>query len=168
MLKNILKIQAQSCYKPKNRITLKRKWKWSPLEKIENSFQRDWILQNKHSPNHSVIATASKYFIVAISFSGISNKEKKKSVFLIIEIYIGTFQKKTVLDSWNRICKEEFFKSYVMLSCFSPCPALCDTMNCSPPGSWVHGILQARILEWIAIPFSRGSSPPRDGAVLYV
>ena len=35
-------------------------------------------------------------------------------------------------------------------------------MDCNPPGSSVHGILQARILEWVAIPFSRGSSPPRD------
>ena len=38
----------------------------------------------------------------------------------------------------------------------------CDPMHCSPPGSSVHGILQARILEWVAIPFSRGSSRPRD------
>ena len=38
------------------------------------------------------------------------------------------------------------------------CPTLCDPMDCSPPGSSVHGILQARILEWVAIPFSRGSS----------
>ena len=38
------------------------------------------------------------------------------------------------------------------------CPTLCDTVECSPPGSSVHGILQARILEWVAIPFSRGSS----------
>ena len=37
------------------------------------------------------------------------------------------------------------------------CPTLCDPMDCSPPGSSVHGILQARILEWIAISFSRGS-----------
>ena len=35
-------------------------------------------------------------------------------------------------------------------------------MNCSPPGSSVHGILQAKTLEWVAIPFSRGSSRPRD------
>ena len=38
------------------------------------------------------------------------------------------------------------------------CPILCDPMDCSPLGSSVHGILQARILEWIAIPFSKGSS----------
>ena len=35
---------------------------------------------------------------------------------------------------------------------------LCDSMDCSPPGSSVYGILEARILEWVAIPFSRGSS----------
>ena len=42
------------------------------------------------------------------------------------------------------------------------CLALCDCMDCSPPGSSVHGILQARILEWVAISFSRGSSRSRD------
>ena len=42
------------------------------------------------------------------------------------------------------------------------CPALCDPMDCSPPGSSVPGILQARILEWVAMPSSRGSSQPRD------
>ena len=42
------------------------------------------------------------------------------------------------------------------------CLTLCKSMDCSPPGSSVHGILQARILEWIAIPFSRGSSWPRN------
>ena len=36
------------------------------------------------------------------------------------------------------------------------CPTLGDSMDCSPPGSSVHGILQARILEWVAMPFSRG------------
>ena len=42
------------------------------------------------------------------------------------------------------------------------CPNLCDPMDCSPTGSSVHGILQARILKWIAISSSRGSSWPRD------
>ena len=40
------------------------------------------------------------------------------------------------------------------------CLTLCDPMNCSPPGSSVHGILQARILEWVAISFSRDLSDP--------
>ena len=41
-------------------------------------------------------------------------------------------------------------------------PTLRDPMDCSRPGSSVHGILQAGILEWVAMPFSRGPSPPRD------
>ena len=41
------------------------------------------------------------------------------------------------------------------------CPTLCKPVDCSLPGSSVHGILQARILEWVAIPFLRGSSQPR-------
>ena len=40
------------------------------------------------------------------------------------------------------------------------CPILCNPTDCSPPGSSVHEILQARILEWVVIPFSRGSSQP--------
>ena len=42
------------------------------------------------------------------------------------------------------------------------CPALCDPMDCSPPGSSVPGILQASILKGVVIPFSRASSQPRN------
>ena len=47
------------------------------------------------------------------------------------------------------------------VSC-SLCLTLYNPMDCSLPDSSVHGIFQARILEWVAISFSRGSSPPRD------
>ena len=53
---------------------------------------------------------------------------------------------------------------YVLLS--QSYPTLCDLMDCSFP-SFVHGILQARILEWVAIPFSRGSSWPRFRTQVY-
>ena len=42
------------------------------------------------------------------------------------------------------------------------CPTFCDPIDCSPPGSSIHGILQARMQEWVATPFSRRSSWPRD------
>ena len=42
------------------------------------------------------------------------------------------------------------------------CLTLCDPVDCSPPGSSVHGISQGRILEWVAISFSRESFPSRD------
>ena len=44
------------------------------------------------------------------------------------------------------------------------CSTLCDPVDCSPPGSSIHGVHQARILEWAAMPSSRGSSWPRDGS----
>ena len=50
---------------------------------------------------------------------------------------------------------------YVGLVAYS-CPTLCDPMDYNAPGSSVHGILPARILEWVAIPFCRESSQPRD------
>jgi len=46
------------------------------------------------------------------------------------------------------------------------CPTLCDPMDCNPPGSSIPGILQARILEWVAMPSSRGSSWPGDWTCL--
>ena len=50
-----------------------------------------------------------------------------------------------------------YWKPYYTVKVIQSCPTLCDPMDCI-----VHGILQARILEWVAFPFSRGSSQPRD------
>ena len=47
-------------------------------------------------------------------------------------------------------------------ACAQSCLTLCNPMDCSPPCSSVHGIFQARVSGWVAIPFSRGSSQPRD------
>ena len=62
------------------------------------------------------------------------------------------------------LCKEDKICNayFVCVLAVQSSPTLCDPMDCSPPGSSVCGILQARILEWVAIPFSRGSSQPRD------
>ena len=55
------------------------------------------------------------------------------------------------------------FSSYKLLLLFSHyVQQFCDRIDCSPPGSSVHGIFQVRILEWVAIPFSRGSFQPKD------
>ena len=60
----------------------------------------------------------------------------------------------------------ELYKLFVYVGCVclvtQSCLTLCDTMDCSPSGSSVHGILQAKILEWIAMPFPRGSFCPRN------
>ena len=46
--------------------------------------------------------------------------------------------------------------------CTQSCPTLCDPLDCSPSGSSIHEVFQARILEWVAISYSRGSFQPRD------
>ena len=58
--------------------------------------------------------------------------------------------------SWGRGIDGKLAISWVVLRA-QACPTLCDPRNCSLPGSSVHGILQSRILEWVAMPSSRGS-----------
>ena len=77
-------------------------------------------------------------------------------------------QKKTPMFFWDR-CFLFFFLIFLFSFFFLTCcllpksrPALCNPRDCSPPGSSIHGILQARIPEWVAVPSSRGSSWPRD------
>ena len=64
----------------------------------------------------------------------------------------GVTKSRTWLSDWTEL----------IVVVAQSCPILCNPIDCSLPGSSVHGILQARVLEWVAFPFSRGSSPPRD------
>ena len=77
---------------------------------------------------------------------------------------VGTRQQQQVIESLccssenfynivNRLWKKA--SSRVKVPVTQSCPTLCDSMNCSPPGSSVHGVLQERILEWVSISFSR-------------
>ena len=85
----------------------------------------------------------------------------KQETLIGIQLKAGRF---SVLDLCLPIAFEFLtmctnYMSYVLAAQLFP--TLCDSMNYSLPGSSVHGILQARILEWVAISFSRGSSQPR-------
>ena len=67
------------------------------------------------------------------------------------------------IAAWLMLQNADFFLLPCTYACVLRCVLLfCNPMDCSPPGSSVSGILQARILEWVVIPFSRGSSQPRD------
>ena len=81
---------------------------------------------------------------VSIIMGYISNNKVGKNIPLLNWLVVSL--------SWRKV-KVLVTQSY---------PTLWDPMDCNPPGSSVHGILQARILEWVAFPFSRGSSQPRD------
>ena len=93
-------------------------------------------------------------------------------MMLLWNLFLLPFSLNPVIINLNCALESagEFLKNHwsPFLSCFccsfvaKSCPTLCDPVDCSPPGSSVHGILQARILGWVAISFSRGSSRPRD------
>ena len=70
------------------------------------------------------------------------------------------------LNLLANICQKEQIRT-MPCSVTQLCPNLCNPMDCSLPGSSVHGILQARILEWVAISSSRGSSQPRDPSQVF-
>ena len=74
---------------------------------------------------------------------------------------------KSILHFWDKSHEVVIYYHFNILFIVNSevaqsCPTLCDPMDCSLPGSSVHGIFQAIVLEWIAISFSRRSSQPRD------
>ena len=85
---------------------------------------------------------------------------------LIIDSLHCTAETKTILESnYTQIKKKILYsleQKYMCAKSLQSSVTLCDLMDCSPPRSSVHGILQARILEWVAMPSSRGCSRPRD------
>ena len=71
----------------------------------------------------------------------------------MLEVFFFQIFKTHLIFATNLVSESEVTQS---------CLTLCDSMDCSLPGSSVHGIFQATVLEWIAISFSRRSSRPRD------
>ena len=75
---------------------------------------------------------------------------------------VETFQIKSCATEINCLHWSGSICQKVKVAVAHLCLTLCDPMDCSPPGSSVHGISQARILEWVATSFSRGSTWPMD------
>ena len=96
---------------------------------------------------------------VAISFSRGSSRPRVKPASSELPALAGGLFTTTI--TWEALTQLCVCVCVCVLVAQS-CPFLCNPMDCSPPGSSIHGILQARILKWVAISFSRGSSQPRD------
>ena len=97
------------------------------------------------------------------------NRGKWYSSFKNQSTFSGNQNKKQCGRNFKQFanCHIYFFqevskKDAVLCLVTQSCLTLCNLMDCSPPGSSVHGDAQARILKWVAMPSSRGSSQPRD------
>ena len=113
-----------------------------------------WLKKSKHWYNFLIKETL-KHFIKTVrvnTFHLYFRHNFKEEV---------TFK---VVRTINTVIGEEYHVLYLICCCLVAqlCPTLCNPMDCSPPGSSIHSILQARILEWVAISFFWGSSWPRD------
>ena len=134
------------------------------------SFRRDWLdllavqgtlksLLQHHSSKASILQR-SAFFTVQLSHPYMTTRKTialtrrtfvDKVISLLFHMLSGlviTFLPRRKSESESEVTQS--------------CPTLCDLEDCSPPGSSIHGILQARILEWVAISFSKESSRPRD------
>ena len=82
----------------------------------------------------------------------------------VVEIKIKLLHHHPVLHGYSsqRPTSNTMYMLAVVVLVAQSCPTFCDPMGYSLLGFFVHGLLQARILEWLAIPFSSGSSRPRD------
>ena len=104
--------------------------------------------------------------LLSLSTEEYSNSQRMESLHKVLEHYLVSTEVYFSMEPLLGYFAYFYFKKYldfrVCMLVAQSCLTLCNPMNCSPPGSSVHGILQARILEWFAISFSRVSSWPRD------
>ena len=108
------------------------------------------------------IFSALKWFLI---HKGGSNMKQLQSVWF----QLWHFRKDEIMKTGKRSMgyrKRRISRCVCVCVCVCSvtrsCPILCNPVDWSPPGSSVYGIFQARVLEWVAISFSRGSSRPRD------
>ena len=120
-----------------DRVDHKKLWK-------KNSDHLTSFLRNLYADQEATVRTGHGNGLV-------QNWERSMSWLYIVTLPLNIYTN-CVWRMWKRE------RERVTQSCLT----LCDPMDCSPPGSSAHGILQARILEWVTIPFFRGSSWPKD------
>ena len=104
-------------------------------------------------PKHNLLISAMLLLVYSIDLIS-------SGFFTIWSVsFIRILNQNAFFSRWIR--KIQPLVLFIPCECARSCPTLCDPMDCSPLGSSVHGIFQARILEWVAISFSRQSSWPR-------
>ena len=92
----------------------------------------------------------------------VSKELRERESFYLLFMIRGLFDSDSFIYSYIKCLHKAFFVSWKKSEVTQLCLTLCDPMDCSLPGSSIPGILQAGILEWVAISFSKRSSQPSD------
>ena len=108
-----------------------------------------------HRENHGVCGELTAFVAPIFGPSGFTLFALKLCSLLSLWCWVETCD-------WLNYQRHQVSHNKQQHACAQSCPTLCDPVGCSPPGSSVHGISQASILEWVAISFSRGSSRSKD------
>ena len=131
---------------------------WKTKEKIRKS-DRFYFLELQNHCGWWLQSWNEKHLLLGRkAMTNLDSMLKSRDITLPPKVYIVKAMVFPVVIYRCETIKKAEIESEVAQSCLT----LCDPMDCSPPGSSVHGILQARVPEWVAISFSRGSSQPRD------
>ena len=124
-------------------------------------------ITNYFQPHISVIQALRYNFFFNLQFKRKDDVQLLQNLYLLFcSNLINSFLKFTLFKlsvHFNKcpVCIfTAIYKYTLKVLVVQSCPILCDPMDQSPPSSSVHGVLQARILEWVAIPSSRGASRP--------
>ena len=152
----------QKEHKIKRGILCKRKLSWLKWNNCS-------LLQFRHRQciqKSSYIVTPASLFIAFLHWDsgrvslGHYHHETAPAFFVPLDADCDIF----FIGLWWLVISHHYFCSFLECACVQAqwCLTLCDPMDCSPPSSSVHGIFQARTLEWVAISFSRGSSQSRN------
>ena len=115
------------------------------------------------------------FILLILIYSEHPTERLEKSVFvefmlLFLSPFYSSRKSRDRADMWTQVfqthCVTPLYLGCMHAKSLQLCPNLYDPRDCSLPGSSVHGILQAGILKWVAVPSSRGSSWPRDRTLI--
>ena len=143
---------------------------WLPLNEVSISIEEPWVVLEVAGKKMDFLIDMRATYSVWISHAGplssktcsVNGADGKPCTHYFTRPLTRQFKQRLISHGFLVVPQCPI----PLLACvLAPqlCPTLCNPTNCSPPGSSVHGILQARTLGWVTISFSRGSSQLRDG-----
>ena len=147
---------------------MKIRWNWRPRERIKrDKWRSNWRTVEIHNVGNGkeIFFIEKGLLVFEVQNPDVEQYTKvAAAIQSIIQCFRVIYDEEKKKRATTQTSLDFFFQEgvHVFILSYQSCLNFCNFIDCSPPGSSVHGILQARILEWVAMPSSRGSSWPRN------